>query len=69
MIWGLQAIKRNNAVYFAATGGAGALIAKSVVALTEIAYEDLGPESIKKMTVKDMPVIVAVIRDENIYNK
>jgi len=64
-----QAIARNNAVYFAATGGAGTLIAKSVVSLTEIAYQDLGPESIKEITIKDMPVIVAVIRQENIYNK
>ena len=64
-----QAIKKNQAVYFAATGGAGALIAKSVLSLKEIAYQDLGPESIKALEVKDLPVIVAVVRDENIYNK
>ncbi|MEX1307583.1 MAG: FumA C-terminus/TtdB family hydratase beta subunit, partial [Eubacteriales bacterium] len=64
-----QAIQRNGAVYFAATGGAGALIAKSVISVEEIAYQDLGPESIKKLVVKDMPVIVAVIRDENIYKE
>ncbi len=64
-----QAILRNNAVYFAATGGAGALIAKSVLSLKEIAYSDLGPESVKALEVKDMPVIVAVVRNENIYNK
>ncbi len=62
-----KAIMRNHAVYFAATGGAGVLIAKSVVSLQEIAYQDLGPESIKALDVKDMPVIVAVVRDENIY--
>ena len=64
-----QAIQRNGAVYFAATGGAGALIAKSVVSYEEIAYKDLGAESVKKLVVKDMPVIVAVIGNENIYNK
>ena len=64
-----RALMRNGAVYFAATGGAGALIAKSVLSLQEIAYQDLGPESIKMLEVRDMPVIVAVIRDENIYNK
>jgi fumarate hydratase subunit beta len=63
-----QAILRNDAVYFAATGGAGVLIAKSVLSLTELAYSDLGPESVKALEVKDMPVIVAVVREENIYN-
>jgi len=64
-----KAILRNNAVYFAATGGVGVLIAKSVLTVREIAYQDLGPESVKALDVKDMPVIVAAIRDEDIYKK
>ena len=47
-------------VYFAATGGLGALLAKSVVASEIIAFEDLGPEAIRKLTVKDFPAIVAI---------
>ncbi len=63
-----QAIKRVNGCYFAATGGAGALLADSIQSVEVIAYEDLGPESVKRMTVKDMPVFVAVIRDQDIYS-
>jgi len=62
-----QAINRNNGCYFAATGGAGALIANSVKRMDVIAYEDLGPESVKRLVVEDLPVFVAVIRDEDIY--
>ena len=54
----LEALKRNGAVYFCATGGAGALIAKCVEECDVIAFDDLGPEAIKKLKVKDMPVIV-----------
>lgn len=56
----MEAIKRNGAVYFAAVGGAGALIAKSVQRVETIAYQDLGAEAITKLTVKDFPVIVAI---------
>ena len=63
-----QAINRNNGCYFAATGGAGALIANSVKCMDVIAYEDLGPESVKRLVVEDLPVFVAVIRDEDIYH-
>lgn len=56
----LDAIRRNGAVYFAAVGGAGALIAKSVQKVETIAYQDLGTEAVAKLTVKDFPVIVAI---------
>lgn len=51
-------INKNEAVYFAAVGGAGALLSKCITASEVIAYEDLGTEAIRKMTVKDFPVIV-----------
>ncbi len=56
----VMAMKKHKAVYFAAVGGAGALIAKSITAAEVIAYEDLGAEAIRKLTVKDFPVIVAL---------
>lgn len=55
-----DAIVRNGAVYFAAVGGAGALLSKSIVASEVIAYDDLGTEAIRKLEVKDFPVIVVV---------
>lgn len=54
----LDAIKRNDSVYFAAIGGAGALLAKAIVKSEVIAYDDLGTEAIRKLEVKDFPVIV-----------
>lgn len=56
----LDAIRKNGAVYFAAVGGAGALLSKSIVSSEVIAYEDLGTEAIRKLEVKDFPVIVVV---------
>jgi fumarate hydratase subunit beta len=56
----VDAMKRNKAVYFAAIGGAGALIGKSVVKSEIVAYEDLGAEAIRKLEVKDLPVVVVV---------
>ena len=56
----VAAMKKHKAVYLAAVGGAGALIAKSITASEVIAYEDLGAEAIRKMTVKDFPAIVAL---------
>lgn len=56
----IDAMKENGAVYFGAIGGAGALIAKSVVAAEVVAYEDLGTEAIRKLTVKDFPAIVII---------
>lgn len=55
-----DAIVRNGAVYFAAVGGAGALLSRSIIASEVIAYDDLGTEAIRKLTVKDFPVIVVI---------
>ncbi len=54
----LEAIKRNNAVYFAAIGGAGALLSKCIVESEIVCYEDLGAEAIRRIKVVDFPVIV-----------
>lgn len=54
----LDAIVRNKSVYFAAVGGAGALLSKCIVESEVIAYEDLGAEAIRRLTVEDFPVIV-----------
>jgi len=56
----VDAIRRNEGVYFAATGGAGALIASSIISAEMIAFEDLGAEAIRRLTVKDLPLIVAI---------
>ena len=60
-----QAIIRNNAVYFAAVGGAGALLSKSIMSSEIIAYEDLGTEAVRKLEVKEFPVIVVIDSDGN----
>ena len=54
-----EAIKKHKAVYFAATGGAGALLGKSIVCMEVIAYEDLGAEAILRLELRDFPAIVA----------
>lgn len=51
-------IKEYKAIYFGATGGAGALLSKSVVSSEIIAYEELGPEAVRKLEVKDLPLFV-----------
>ena len=53
-----DAMIRHGAVYFATTGGAAALIAKTITAAEVVAYGDLGPEAVSKYTVKDFPVVV-----------
>jgi fumarate hydratase subunit beta len=53
-----EAMKKYRAVYLAATGGAGALISKSIVKSEVIAYPDLGPEAVLKIEVKDFPAVV-----------
>lgn len=60
-----KAITRNGAVYFAAVGGAGALLSKSIVSSEVIAYDDLGTEAIRKLWVKDFPVIVVIDTEGN----
>ena len=56
----VNAIADNGAVYFAATGGAGALISSCIKSARIACYEDLGPEAVYEFTVEDMPLIVAV---------
>ena len=64
-----QAVKdslvKNDAVYFAAVGGAGALLSKSIISSEVVAYEDLGTEAIRKLVVKDFPVIVVIDSEGN----
>ncbi len=54
----LDAVKRNHAVYFAAVGGAGALLSKCIVKSEIVCYEDLGAEAVRKIEVENFPVIV-----------
>ena len=61
----IDAIIRNKAVYFAAIGGAGALLSKCITKSEIVCYEDLGAEAIRKLEVKDFPVIVVIDRDGN----
>ncbi len=62
------AMKKYKAVYFAATGGAGALLAKKVKKAEVVAYEDLGPEAIRRLEVEDLPVIVINdVRGNDLY--
>lgn len=66
----IEAFKRNGGVYFAAIGGAGALYSKCVTAVKEICYSDLGTEAIRRITVKDFPVVVAIDSEGNsVYNE
>ena len=60
-----EAIVRNQAVYFAAVGGAGALLSKRILSSQVVAYEDLGTEAIRKLEVKDFPVIVVIDSEGN----
>ncbi len=60
-----DAIIRNGAVYFAAVGGAGALLSKSIIASEVVAYDDLGTEAIRKLQVENFPVIVVIDSEGN----
>lgn len=63
-----DAIIRNGAVYFAAVGGAGALLSKSITASEVVAYDDLGTEAIRKLEVENFPVIVVIdAQGNNLY--
>lgn len=63
-----DAIVRNGAVYFAAVGGAGALLSRSIISSEVIAYDDLGTEAIRKLEVKKFPVIVVMdAQGNNLY--
>lgn len=61
----IEAIKKNHAVYFAAIGGAGALLSKCIKKAEVIAYDDLGTEAIRKLEVEELPVIVVIDKDGN----
>jgi len=54
-----EALKKHKAVYMVATGGAGALIAKRITEAEVVAYEELGPEAVRRLKVVDFPVVVA----------
>ena len=60
-----DAIVRNNAVYFAAVGGAGALLSQRIKSSEVIAYDDLGTEAIRKLEVENFPVIVVIDSEGN----
>ena len=55
-----EAMLRNGAVYFAAIGGAGALLSKAITACETVAWEDLGTEALRRLTVEDFPAIVVI---------
>ena len=66
----IDAIVRNRAVYFAAVGGAGALLSKCIHKSDLVCYEDLGAEAILRLEVKDFPVIVIIdSQGNNLYAK
>jgi fumarate hydratase subunit beta len=61
----VDSLTRNGSVYFAAVGGAGALLSKCITESVIIAYDDLGTEAIRKLTVKNFPVIVVIDHEGN----
>ena len=66
----IGAMEEEGAVYLAAIGGAAALIAKRIKKAEVIAYDDLGPEAIRKLEIEDLPLITAIdSRGNNLYNK
>ncbi len=65
-----EAIKENKGVYLVAIGGAGALCAECIIELEEISYFDLGCESVKKIVLKDFPLIVAIdSKGNSVYDR
>ena len=61
----IDAMKRNHAVYFAAVGGAGALLSQCIKKAEVVAYEDLGTEAIRRLYIENLPVIVVIDQDGN----
>ena len=61
----IDAIVRNGSVYFAAGGGAGALLSKCITSAEVVAYDDLGTEAIRKLTVENFPAIVVIDSEGN----
>ena len=65
-----DAMVRYKGVYFGATGGAGALLARSIVEAEVVAYDDLGPEAIRRLVVKDFPVMVVNdVHGQDLYDE
>ena len=66
----IESMKKNTAVYFAAVGGAGALLSKCIKKCEVIAYDDLGTEAIRKLYVEDLPVITVIdCEGNNLYER
>ena len=66
----IEAMKKHRAVYFAATGGAGALIGKTIISSRVVCYEDLGPEAVYQLEVRNLPLIVAIdCRGNDLYKE
>ncbi len=66
----IESMHKNNAVYFAAIGGAGALLSKCIRKSEVIAYDDLGTEAIRRLEVENFPVIVVIDSDmKNLYEE
>ena len=61
----IESMHKNHAVYFAAIGGAGALLSKCIKKSEVIAYEDLGTEAIRKLEVENLPIIVVIDDEKN----
>lgn len=61
----VESMKKNKAVYFAAIGGAAALMGKSIKSAEIVAYEDLGSEAIRRLEVEDLPVVVVIDSEGN----
>lgn len=61
----IEAMKKHGAVYFGAIGGSGALLAKRIVSAEVIAYPELGPEAVRKLVLKDFPVMVIIDKNGN----
>ena len=61
----IDGIVRNGAVYFAAVGGAGAILSKCIKKSTVIAYDDLGTEAIRELEVENLPVVVVIDSEGN----
>lgn len=66
----IDAMVRNGSVYFAAVGGAGALLSKCILSSQVIAYEDLGTEAVRRLEVKDFPVVTVIdSQGNNLYER
>jgi fumarate hydratase subunit beta len=65
----VEACNDYNAIYFAATGGAAALIARTIKAAEVIAFDELGPEAIRRLEVEEFPAIVVIDTEGNDFTK